>query len=220
MSTTAPPTTTHPWSADPYATALRTGTGPLYLRRSDGWLLPLEVERWCGVPDPADLSALRRCEGPVLDVGCGPGRLARALSTSGTYALGIDVNEAAVAHASGRGAHALHRSVFDSLPYEGSWRTGLLLDGNIGISGDAAALLARLACLVAPGGLLLVETATVEVDERVLVRFDDGRGGCGTPFPWARVGPRALHAYAGAADWSAVEQWTASGRAFTALRRT
>ncbi|NEA07346.1 class I SAM-dependent methyltransferase, partial [Streptomyces sp. SID10692] len=63
------------WGADPYANALRTGRGPLFLRRSDGWLLPLDVERWCSGAGSADLSALHRCEGPVLDVGCGPGRL-------------------------------------------------------------------------------------------------------------------------------------------------
>ena len=71
------------WCADPYADALRAGRGPLFLRRTDGWLLPLEVERWCAQADAADLSVLRRCEGAVLDVGCGPGRLVAALAARG-----------------------------------------------------------------------------------------------------------------------------------------
>ena len=69
MSTTVPP-----WAgADSYAAALRAGRGPLFLRRDDGWLLPLEVERWCARADQVDLDVLDRCEGTVLDVGCGPG---------------------------------------------------------------------------------------------------------------------------------------------------
>src|SRR5690606_38044438 len=117
-----------PWSADPYADALRAGRGPLFLRRTDGWLLPLDVERWCAEPDPADLDVLGRCEGAVLDVGCGPGRLVAALGARGHRALGIDVSEAAVAHTVGRGGQALLRSVFDPLPGTGRWGTALLAD--------------------------------------------------------------------------------------------
>ena len=75
--TTTPPGVPgpRPWSTDPYADALVTGRGPLFLRRTDGWLLPLEVERWCAQADAVDLTVLARCEGTVLDVGCGPGRL-------------------------------------------------------------------------------------------------------------------------------------------------
>src|SRR3990170_4440480 len=90
--TAAPDTAAPSWSADPYADALRDGRGPLFLRRTDGWLLPLEVERWCARADAADLSALRRCEGAVLDVGCGPGRLVAALALRGRTVLGIDVH--------------------------------------------------------------------------------------------------------------------------------
>ncbi|NEC18225.1 class I SAM-dependent methyltransferase, partial [Streptomyces parvus] len=115
------------WGADPYANALRTGRGPLFLRRSDGWLLPLDVERWCSDAGSADLSALHRCEGPVLDIGCGPGRLVAELASLGHRALGIDVSETAVARTRGLGGAALLRSVFDPLPGEGRWGTLLLL---------------------------------------------------------------------------------------------
>ena len=140
----------HAWSADPYADALRAGRGPLFLRRADGWLLPLDVERWCAEADAADLEVLRCCEGPVLDVGCGPGRLVAALGALGHRALGIDVSEAAVAHTAGRGGQALLRSVFDPLPGTGRWGTALLMDGNLGIGGDPPALLDRMAQLLAP----------------------------------------------------------------------
>ncbi|MGG2461502.1 class I SAM-dependent methyltransferase [Streptomyces sp. RGM 3693] len=207
------------WHADPYTDALRTGRGPLFLRRGDGWLLPLEVERWCAPPDEADATVLARCRGGVLDVGCGPGRLVAALAARGRPTLGIDVSRHAVDRTVRAGGAALCRSVFDPLPGEGRWTTVLLIDGNIGIGGDPSALLTRALELAAPDGTLIVETAGMDLDERVVVRVDDGRGGHGTPFPWARLGSRALLAYGGRAGWEAVEQWRVDERRFVQLRR-
>lgn len=207
------------WSADPYADALRAGRGPLFLRRADGWLLPLDVERWCAEADAADLEVLRRCEGAVLDVGCGPGRLVAALGAEGRRVLGIDVSSAAVAHTVRRGGQALLRSVFDPLPGTGRWDTALLMDGNIGIGGDPDALLRRLARLLAPGGLLIAETVPYpDVDERVLVQVTDARGTPGVPFAWARLGTPALLHHARSTGWQADDQWSTNGRTFVALR--
>ncbi|MYU07041.1 methyltransferase domain-containing protein [Streptomyces sp. SID8366] len=229
-------------AADPYATALRTGRGPLFLRRADGWLLPLEVERWCGRADLVDLAVLDRCEGSVLDVGCGPGRLVAELAARGRTVLGIDVSDAAVAHTTGLGGPVLRRSVFEVLPGEGRWDTVLLMDGNIGIGGDPAALLGRVAALLRPGGLLIAETAPVDIDERAQVEVVDvttglgdmtagpddmtagpdgmtaGPGTRGTPFPWARLGTPALLRHARVAGLRRVAQWGAGGRCFAALR--
>ncbi|MFG2292376.1 class I SAM-dependent methyltransferase [Streptomyces sp. NPDC048603] len=205
------------WCADPYALALRTGRGPLFLHRTDGWLLPLDVHRWCAGTDAADESVLARCRGAVLDIGCGPGRLVAALAERGGRALGIDVTPAAVTQTVRRGGTALCRSVFDPLPGERRWDTALLMDGNIGIGGDPTALLERIAGLLAPGGRLLAEAAPVEVDERCEVRLDDGRGPLGTPFPWARVGRRALLRHAGATGWRTARSWTVAGRHFAEL---
>ncbi|WP_367321880.1 class I SAM-dependent methyltransferase [Streptomyces sp. HUAS ZL42] len=206
------------WSADPYSAALHTGRGPLFLSRPDGWLLPLEVERWCARADAVDLEVLARCEGAVLDVGCGPGRLVAELAAHGRIVLGIDVSEAAVAHTVRLGGQALRRSVFDPLPAEGRWGTALLLDGNVGIGGDPRALLARLTQLLAPGGLLIAETVPLDVDERVQVRVTDARGGTSAPFPWARLGTRALLRHARRQGWRIPAQWSAGGRSFVALR--
>ncbi|MFH9657384.1 class I SAM-dependent methyltransferase [Streptomyces sp. NPDC017248] len=216
--------------ADPYAAALRTGRGPLFLRRGDGWLLPLEVERWCARADPVDLAVLDRCEGAVLDVGCGPGRLVAELAARGRTVLGIDISAAAVDHTVRRlrsrapGAHrALRRSVFEPLPGEGRWGTVLLMDGNIGIGGDPRALLDRVARLLRPGGLLIAETAAVDVDERSEVRVVTGTARAtgeetGAVFPWARLGTPALSRYAARSGWRTADQWAAGGRRFAALR--
>ncbi|TDT35289.1 methyltransferase family protein [Streptomyces sp. BK208] len=209
------------WEAsDPYAAALRSGHGPLFLRRTDGWLLPLDVERWCARADAVDLEVLDRCEGAVLDVGCGPGRLVAELAARGRTALGIDVSEAAVTRTVRAGGRSLRRSVFEPLPGEGRWDTVLLMDGNVGIGGDPRALLTRVAALLAPGGLLIAETAPVEVDERAHVQVVDVTGGraAGGAFPWARVGTGALLRRAGAAGWRGAAQWTSGERRFVALR--
>ncbi|MEU8651547.1 class I SAM-dependent methyltransferase [Streptomyces sp. NPDC048737] len=211
-----------PWAAaDPYSTALRAGRGPLFLRRADGRLLPLEVERWCARADRVDLEVLDRCEGAVLDVGCGPGRLVAELAARGRRALGVDVSEAAVEHTVRLGGQALRRSVFEPLPGEGRWGTVLLMDGNVGIGGDPRALLDRAARLLSPGGLLIAETLPVDVDERAevqVVGVTEAHAGSGGPFPWARLGTPALSRYADRAGWSAVDQWAAGGRCFAALR--
>ncbi|GGJ16305.1 methyltransferase type 11 [Streptomyces brasiliensis] len=209
------------WSADPYSEALRTGRGPLFLSRADGWLLPLEVERWCGAADAVDLDVLRRCEGAVIDVGCGPGRLVAELAARGRTALGVDVSEAAVAHTVRLGGQALRSSVFEPLPGEGRWGTALLVDGNLGIGGDPRTLLDRLTRLLCPGGLLIAETVPLDVDERLsvrIVRATDAWGATGTPFPWARLGTPALLRYARPLGWRTVAQWSAGGRSFVALR--
>ncbi|MEV6056353.1 class I SAM-dependent methyltransferase [Streptomyces sp. NPDC052107] len=208
-------------AADPYAAALRTGRGPLFLRRTDGWLMPLEVERWCGRADQVDVAVLDRCEGAVLDVGCGPGRLVAELAARGRTVLGIDVSEAAVDHTIRLGGQALRRSVFEPLPGEGRWDTVLLMDGNIGIGGEPSALLERVAALLRPGGLLIAETVPGHVDERARVQVVDtvgDAGAAGAPFPWARLGTPALLRYARRAGWRSVAQWSAGGRRFAALR--
>lgn len=168
------------WSADPYVRALRSGRGPLFLHRGDGWLLPLAVERWCAPPDAADRTVLARCRGSVLDIGCGPGRLVAALAGRNVRALGIDVTAEAVLRATRAGGPALLRSVFDPLPDEGRWDTALLVDGNIGIGGDPTSLLRRTAAVVRPSGTLIVEAAPSSPDGGGTDRETDRETALGT----------------------------------------
>jgi SAM-dependent methyltransferase len=169
-----------------------------WLFDSDGHRVPLPVHRWHGAPEPAARALLRRCAGPTLDLGCGPGRLTVALARSGVTALGVDNSATAVRLTRLRGGAALQRDVFDPLPGEGRWSHVLLADGNIGIGGDPAALLHRCARLLRPGGTLLVEldapdTGVWRGHAYVVTDRRDRPADRGPAFRWARLGADAVH---------------------------
>jgi len=196
--------------------AARVDSGPV-LRTDDGGVIPLLVDRWRSSPPLEEDAVLARAVGPVLDVGCGPGRHTQALAEQGTVALGIDTSPSAVDAARRRGCAVLHRSVFDPLPREGRWRSAFLIDGNIGIGGDAPRLLRRLRQVLAGDGRVLAE---VEPPGRpnvvTLVRVEHGHRR-GPWFPWARVGIDGIDAIARAAGLRATWTHAQEGRWFVQL---
>lgn len=162
-----------------------------WVRHHDGSLDALPVQSWLGGPGADtrfDRVVVGMCEGPTIDLGCGPGRLVARLVRQGIPALGVDLSATAIGLARGRGAPALHRDVFDPLPGTGRWHTVLLADGNVGLGGDPWRVLRRAAELLRRGGYCVVEfdsTATgVNVD---WVRLESP-GTVGPWFRWARVG--------------------------------
>jgi SAM-dependent methyltransferase len=188
-----------------------------HLVRDDGVVIPLDAGRWGAVADADDAWLLDRCSGPVVDLGCGPGRLVAALTARGITALGVDSSPVARAQCRRRGAPMVRRDVFDRLPGEGGWAHVLLADGNIGIGGDPVRLLARAADLLAPGGTVLVETGGDP--EECWRGIAQATGPGGHRVRWACVGAAALRALAPAAGLSvtAVSDPTASSRAFAEL---
>ena len=153
---------------------------------------PLPVGDWTRDADGSDDALLAHCEGPTLDIGCGPGRLAARLAERGHVVLGVDVVPEAVRQTRERGVSAVVRDVFDRLPGEGRWQSALLADGNIGIGGDPVVLLRRARELVAPEGRVVVELAApgagIWTDWAALLCGDTRS----RPFRWAIVGADAI----------------------------
>jgi SAM-dependent methyltransferase len=190
------------------------------METADGRSTKLSSRRWQLAADHIDLSLLARCRGPVLDVGCGPGRHAAALVGRGRETLGIDTCAAAIAATRRRGAPALQVSVFGAVPFAGQWGTALLLDGNIGIEGDVVRLLTRVGQLLRPGGVVLVELSSPHdpwVATRVRIRHEDHLGDW---FPWAWVTPVELDPLARASCLVTQRIWHHEGRWFAHLGKT
>lgn len=209
----------------PYDVALRNGGGMLRLVElgADGGRR-VELGRFLAAADTADDSVIARARGPVLDVGCGPGRILHAALVAGHLGLGVDVSRIAVEHAREQGLPVLHRSVFDPLPQEGAWETLLLLDGNIGIGGSPERLLERCARIVAAHGRIIVEVDQAPwCDRGYQATIVDLDGRTSSPFPWYDICARALAARLRGTglrgDLGIVEEWTVSGRAFVRLSR-
>ncbi len=205
-------------SVDVYGAALAADAS-LRAEYDDGYDELLDVQRWLGALDGADERLLARVAGPALDVGCGPGRLAAALTARGIDALGVDIAPEAVALARRRGATVVARSVFESLPDEGSYAHVILADGNIGIGGDPLALLRRCAELLRPAGHIHVEVGAAGARHgAVRARLHGADGRVGAWFRWAHVSAERLGPLAAAAGLTLVETWEDSGRWFADLR--
>jgi len=193
------------------------GPTRLCLRDERGAVLAGDPQRWLGPTAVEDERLLDRAVGPVLDIGCGPGRHVLALAERGVEALGIDVTPFAVGLARGRGANVIEGSIFGSVPGAGTWGTALLLDGNVGIGGDPVALLASVASVLAPGGRVLVELAApgpLDGPQRARVEHDDLAGPW---FGWATVSTACISAVAATAAMELTASWSGGGRWFAQL---
>jgi SAM-dependent methyltransferase len=189
------------------------------LRSEDGHAERLPIERWVEPADAGDAAILADVQGPVLDIGCGPGRHVAALLASGVEALGVDLSPIAVRVTRERGGDAVPGSVFAHVPRAGGWRTALLLDGNIGIGGDPASLLRRVRELLAPGGVAVVELDPPGVrTERTRVRLE-APGLVSEWFPWARAGVDGFGVLAEAAGLVPAPLRQAGNRWYAHLRR-
>ena len=186
--------------------------------RGSGEVVELPVGEWRSRATEEEVEVLARVRPAVIDIGCGPGRVAHELSARGLPALGIDASPAAVMRARHVGASAIERSVFDTLPAEGRWGTAILFDGNIGIGGDPVALLRRVVEVIAPDGLVLVElgapgTETGSLEVRLRVQGQP-------PGPWfcgARVAADSMEPLARRAGLDLIDVESRADRHFAWL---
>ena len=178
-----------------------------------GRVEPFDVATWAAEPDWVDRELfIDPCDDATIDVGCGPGRLVGALAARHVPSMGIDVSIEAVRQTRVRGALALRRDVFSTVPGEGDWAYALLADGNLGIGGDPVRLLARLADVLAPGGQVIAEVAergTGLVRERRQFRVD---GRLSAHFDWAVVGLDAVEQVASDAGMQMISTSSVGGR--------
>lgn len=168
----------------------------IVMRATTGEVLPFDFARWHAPSTPEEEAILAELDGPVIDLGCGPGRLVLSLARRRVPVLGVDSSASAVALARSRGASVLERDLFGPLPGEGRWRTALLFDGNIGIGGDPRRLLARCRAIAGRRGRVVVEVESPGVGLRhVTARLERGDQRTAA-FGWAIVGADAIFAVA------------------------
>jgi SAM-dependent methyltransferase len=199
------------WGAD------ARGGGAIMVRTSDGALAPLAIDRYLGAADATDELLLAGVCGPVLDVGCGPGRHLHALAHRGIFGLGVDLSPVAVSLARGGGAQAIVASVFDELPGARCWRTALLLDGNIGIGGDPIRLLRRIHNLLHPDGAVLAELDAPEARTGPIRARLESVHEASSWFPWARVAAPSIEQVAVQAGFTVGGVRLLDGRWFAGL---
>lgn len=191
----------------------------LVLRTEDGMEQPLDLDLWLSEPTGADEQLLSRVVGPVLDVGCGPGRHVGALAQRGIVAMGVDASAGAVDIALSRGVPVLRRSVFDPLPGTGRWGSVLIVDGSIGIGGDPGELLSRGAQLLRPGGRALIEVDPPGSGSRSFVARLESRNICSSWFPWASLSVDGIEEAVAGSGMELTETWTGDRRWFARLTK-
>ena len=116
-------------------------------------------EGWFNRVRRREVAVLVRCVAPapgvdVLDVGCGPGEIARLLTERGARVTGIDVSPRMLARARPHLAEGLERDI-DSLDL-GRTFDAVLCSGVLEFAADANVALLRMADHVRPGGRLVL----------------------------------------------------------------
>ncbi|MCG7578624.1 class I SAM-dependent methyltransferase [Mycolicibacterium sp. OfavD-34-C] len=162
-----------------------------WVRHDDGRVGRLPVGSWLGgrsADTVFDEAIVGLCEGPTIDLGCGPGRLVAHLIERGVPALGVDVSATAIDLARRSGAPALRRDVFDPLPGTGRWQTVLLADGNVGLGGDPERILRRAGELLRRGGRCIAEFDSATTGINVSWVRLESQETIGPWFRWASVG--------------------------------
>ena len=177
---------------------------------------PLAVEMW-SKPRLGDGSVVARCHGATLDIGCGSGRMTQALAAAGVQALGIDISPHAVRLARSRGVDAQRQDVFAADWGRGLWSHVLLMDGNVGIGGNAAALLGRCREMLCDGGTVIVEAGAPGTGSRRLLVQLVHADRSSRPFRWLISDTNGIESVAADVGLIPTSEWAVGGRWFIEL---
>jgi SAM-dependent methyltransferase len=146
---------------------LETGEGIEIVERQDGFIAASNwgpnmyfssPRRW----PKAERQAMKLVRGRVLDVGCGPGRIALELQNRGHHVVGIDLSPLAVEAARRRGVRDARELPVTRVGRElGTFDTIVMFGNNFGLMGSARRapwLLRRFRSIVNEGARILAES--------------------------------------------------------------
>jgi SAM-dependent methyltransferase len=157
------------YTGDAFGRALmdwtRGETDPEIVERDDGFIelgagpdaYLADFDEW----PPAEKESSQYLRGPVLDVGCGGGRVALALQQIGHDVVGIDNSRLAVQATRDRGVKARRSSVEQVGSYVSAFGSIILFGNNFGVFGTPARakrLLTEWADAARPGTRLFLES--------------------------------------------------------------
>ena len=161
-------------------------------------------------------------EGPVLDLGCGAGRVALYLQALGLRVTAVDNSAGAVEVCRRRGVVDVRLGDLNNPPHDQRWGAVLLLCGNLGLGGSWSgnrALLRRLSEVTAPGAVLVGDSVNFhgKGDVRLRIRYADAV----TPW-WPQRNVKALEipALVEGTGWRIERQIEDGDDHAVALRRT
>ena len=103
-----------------------------YIRETNGIGYLAEMENW----QESERFAIEHAKGPVLDIGCGAGRVGTYLEGKGIMYTGIDISPLAIDVCKDRGLSDVHLMSVDDLKFDrNDFNTILLFGNNFGILG-------------------------------------------------------------------------------------
>ena len=122
--------------------------------------MAFDVRSWCEDASLLERSLLQGLQGPVLDVGCGPGRHAHELARRGMVVHGIDISQRFIdlAIETAPSGATFERLDARAMPFRAEFDAAICLcQGAFGLmtaDGDNTSVLAGITAALEPGGVL------------------------------------------------------------------
>ncbi len=136
-----------------------------YVKEDDGTGYVADVSEWAH----SERLAIREVKGPVLDIGCGAGRVGTYLQRNGILYTGIDISPIAIQTAKMRGLDDVHVMSADSLQLDRTDYNSVIMFGNnwgiLGNEENTVELLKHLYKITTHEAKIFAETRDVRVTD-------------------------------------------------------